>query len=80
MAERCNHGDLRNEMVRDRIVVGLLDEAPSEKLQLDARLTMETAVTATRQSEGVHKLQSVVRGKATVNKTEFLMQHIPRRM
>ena len=43
----CNYGDL---MVRDRIVVGLLDRALSEKLQLDASLTMETAVTAARQS------------------------------
>ena len=72
LADRCNYGDLRNEMVRDRIVVGLLDGALSEKLQLDANLTMETAVTAARQSEGVHKQQSVVRGKSTVDKTELV--------
>ena len=33
---------------------------------------METAVTAARQSEGVHKQQSVVRGKSTVGKTELV--------
>ena len=35
LADRCNYGDLRNEMIRDRIVIGLLDDAFSEKLQLD---------------------------------------------
>ena len=42
-------------MIRDRIVVGLLDEALAEKLQFDSKLTLETAVTTARQSEGVHK-------------------------
>ena len=55
LVDRCNYGDLRNKMVKDRIVVGLLDGALLKKLQLDARLTMETAVTAARQSEGVNK-------------------------
>ena len=50
-------------MIRARIVVGLLDDTLSEKLQLDARLTLETAVTIARQSEEVHKQQTVVRGK-----------------
>ena len=59
-------------MIRDRIVVGLLDEALAEKLQLDSKLTLETAVTTARQSEGVHKQQSVVRGKSTVNNTELV--------
>ena len=65
LADRCDYGELRNEMIRDRIVVGLLDDAISEKLQLDARLTLETAVTITRQSEEVHRQQTVVRGKPT---------------
>ena len=72
LADRCIYGDLRNEMVRDRIDVGLLDRALSEKLQLDASLTMETAVTPACQSEGVYKQQSVVRGKSIVDKTELV--------
>ena len=65
LADRCNYGELRNEMIRDRIVVGLLDDALSEKLQLDSRLTLETAVVTARQSEEVHKQQVVVRQKPT---------------
>ena len=70
MADRCEYGELRNEMIRDRIVVGLLDDTLSEKLQLDARL--ETAVTIARQSEEVHKQQTVVRGKAMDLNTDFV--------
>lgn len=39
-------------MMRDRFVVGLLDDTLSGKLQLDVRVT-ETAVTTVHQSEEV---------------------------
>ena len=56
LADQCCYGNLRNEMIRDRlIVVGLLDDALSEKLQLDSKLTLEIAMTTARQSEGAHK-------------------------
>ena len=35
LAEHCNFGTLTDEMIRDRIVVGLLDAKLSEKLQLE---------------------------------------------
>ena len=71
LADHCEYGKLRNEMIRDRIV-GLLDDTLSEKLQLDTRLTLETAVTIACQSEEVHKRQTVVRGKATDLNTDFV--------
>ena len=46
----CSYGNLK-EMIRDRIVVGLLDTALSEKLQLDSDLTLEKAMTSARQRE-----------------------------
>ena len=39
LAEHCKFGVLREEMIRDRIVVGLKDLALSEKLQMDPDLT-----------------------------------------
>ena len=45
LAEHCEYKDLHDEMIRDRIVVGLRDASLSEKLQLDSKLTLETAVT-----------------------------------
>ena len=55
LAEHCMYGELRDEMIQDRIVVGLLDTALSEKLQLDPELTLEKAMTTARQREMVRK-------------------------
>ena len=48
LAENCNYAGLKEEMIRDRLVVGIRDMALSEKLQLDAELTLEKAKKATR--------------------------------
>ena len=46
-------------MIRDRIVVGIRDEAMFQKLQLDADLTLESAKKMVRQREAVrdHQVQ-----------------------
>ena len=49
-------------MIRDRLVVGIRDMALSEKLQLDAELTLEKAKKAIRQREAVHEHQDVLTG------------------
>ena len=48
-------------MIRDRIVVGLLDGDLSMKLQLDPELTSEKATAVARQNESARKQQDVVR-------------------
>ena len=45
LAEYCGYSDLHDEMIRDRIVVGLRDARLSEKLQLDPDLMLEKAIT-----------------------------------
>ena len=62
LAENCEYGTLHDELVRDRIVVGIKDGKLSEKLQLKADLTLESCITEVRQSESVKKQQTVVRG------------------
>ena len=62
LVEHCKYENLRTEMIRDRIVVGLRDQKLSERLQLEADLTLEKAMTMARQSESVRKQQSVIRG------------------
>ena len=61
-------------MIRDRIVVGLLDVKLSERLQLNSNLTLESAVTQARQSEEVHKQQTVVQNKLKTHQTTMLTQ------
>ena len=61
LAEHCEFSELHNEMVRDRIVVGIKDSQLSEKMQLDRKLTLEKAVSMAPQSETVKQQQTVVR-------------------
>jgi transposase InsO family protein len=60
LANNCEYKSLREELIRDRLVVGLTDKNLSEKLQLDSDLTLQSAVLRSRQSESVKKQQSVV--------------------
>ena len=43
LSESCKYGTMRNELLRDRLVVGIRDSALSSKLQLDSDLTLEKA-------------------------------------
>ena len=60
LAEHCGFGELRDELIRDHIVVGLRDSRLS---QLQADLTLESAVTAARQTEQVKKQQASLKGE-----------------
>lgn len=58
LADTCNYGVLREELIRDRLVVGLRDRRVSEKLQLDADLDLLKALTVARQHETVRQQQA----------------------
>ena len=55
LAEHCHFqsADVKNEQIRDKIVIGILDTNLSEKMQLESDLTLEKAKTMARQSEVV---------------------------
>ncbi len=61
LAEHCGYGALHDEPIRDRLVVRLCDVKLSGRLQLDAELMLDRAVTQARQSETVKRQQSVLR-------------------
>jgi len=62
LAEHCSYGDLHDELIRDRLVVGIKDVKLSEKLQLDPELTLEKAITQSRQAETIKQQQPLLRG------------------
>jgi len=62
LVETCEYGTLKEEMLRDRLVVGIRDLAMSQKLQMDAELTLEKAKKAIRQKEAVHEQQQQLQG------------------
>ena len=64
LAESCNYGDLKDEMIRDRLVVGIRDAALSQQLQLDPELTIEKAKKKIRQREAVGEQQRELKGAA----------------
>ncbi|KAL7375953.1 hypothetical protein ABVT39_027218 [Epinephelus coioides] len=45
LAGHCKFGALKEEMIRDRIVVGIRDSRLSERLQLDPNLTLAKTIT-----------------------------------
>ena len=71
LVETCNYGNLKDEMIRDRLVVGIRDATLSEKLELDGDLTLETAKKAIRQKEAVkdHRKQLQEEAGASLNET-----------
>jgi hypothetical protein len=54
LAENCEYpAAVKDDIVRDRLVVGILDGKLSEALPLDADLMLEKAKTKVRQKEAV---------------------------
>ncbi|XP_052817965.1 uncharacterized protein K02A2.6-like [Mya arenaria] len=50
IAEHCDFTD-KNEEIRDRLVIGILDKKLSERLQLKSDLTLDKAIELARQNE-----------------------------
>lgn len=48
LAENCSYGALHDELIRDRLVVGLRDTSLAERMQLDRDLTLEKALNMAR--------------------------------
>ncbi|GBN59421.1 hypothetical protein AVEN_143130-1 [Araneus ventricosus] len=69
LAEHCEYGVLHDELIRDRIVVGIRGKNLSEKLQLDADLTLTQLIERIRLSEVVKEQQEklIEKDSASVN-------------
>ena len=76
--ENCNYGDLKDQKICDRIVVGIHNQAQSERLQMDAGLTLEKAKTLVRQREAVQEQQILLKhGQKEDKSIDFLRQGVP---
>ena len=63
LAADCNFGELKDELIHDRIVVRIRDASLSERLQMDPDLTLEKPKTVVRQREAVHEQQVTLKGE-----------------
>ena len=65
LAKYCSYGELREELIRDRLLEDIHDSRLSERLQVDPELTLGKAVTIIRQLELVHQQQHFLRREET---------------
>ena len=79
LADNCNYQGIKEEMIRDRLVVGLRDEALSQQLQMDSGLTLEKAKTKARQREAVGEQQRVLKGASALGDSTSLEEIQSRR-
>ena len=55
LIENCEYENFKEPLLRDRIVVGIRDKKLSEQLQLDDKLTLQTALAKVRSKEMITK-------------------------
>ena len=60
LAVNCEFGDLKNEMIRDRLIIGIHDGQLSERLQMESDLAKSREASPTKSS-------SVTAAKGTEN-------------
>lgn len=58
LSQHCEYGSLQEQLVRDRLVVGIRDKKLSARLQLDPDLTLQKALESARQLETVRQQQA----------------------
>ena len=61
LVKPCNYGTLEDEMIRDRIIVGMINQSLSEALQLDADITLAKVIERSTMAEEIKIQQSTVR-------------------
>ena len=69
LVDTCEYGELK-EMLRNRLVVGMRDNALSKRLQMDAKLTLDKVKTELRQKKAAHQQQQLLTEPST--RTEAL--------
>ena len=67
LAETSNYAGLKEEMIRDRLVVGIRDKTLSERLQMDAALMLEKAKTAIRPWKAMQDNRPLWKGDSSSN-------------
>ena len=75
LADRCDFKKMKDELIRDHLVVGIRDNALSERLQMEPELTLNKAKRLIRQREAVKEQQETLRKP---NKGEGALDYVVR--
>ncbi len=68
-ADTCEFGDMKHQMIRDRLVVGIRDKTLSQRLQMESDLTLGKAKRLIMQKEAVREQESVLKNLMKVHWT-----------
>ncbi|KAG5892423.1 hypothetical protein JTB14_003359 [Gonioctena quinquepunctata] len=71
LAEHCDYGTLKDQLIRDRILVGMLDSETSSRLQLKKGLTLATTIDTVKQVELQAARNIVLQQEGRVNRVQF---------
>ena len=63
LASHCDYGVLKEELIRDRFVVGLRDQKVADALKMEATLTLEVAVRKAKAKENLERNKSLFEEK-----------------
>ena len=72
LAETCNYGTLKDELIRDRIIAGVKDERLSDILVQQDDLTLTKAVDIARKWEAREYDLKAIRGESSSSQVEFV--------
>ena len=64
LAEECNYGKMKDELIRDRLIAGMQDQQLSRELQLDDSVTLEKVCSKLRQKEQLHQESKILQQAA----------------
>ena len=74
LTENCEYGTLKDELVGDRIIVGVLDDTLSDHLKAKPDLVLADAVRMRKEAEARKQNRTVVRGVETQNEVDYVSQ------
>ena len=74
LAANCEYGTLKDELIEDWIIVGVLDDTLSNRLQAKSDLTLADAARMSRQAEARKQNRTVARGVETQNEVDYVSQ------
>ena len=74
LAENDEYGTLKDELIRDRIIVGVLDDTLSDRLQAKSDVTLADSARMSRQAEARKQTRTVVRGVEIQNEVDYVSQ------
>ena len=61
LGDSCDFGGMKEDLIRDRLVVGIRDQALSERLQMEPDLTLDKAKRLIRQRDAVKEQQQALK-------------------